>query len=120
MTESMIGRATYIDRPFRGKSRRFQLTYDKMQELERETGQGVCAISMRVSSFTASSAEIIQTIRLALEGGGTGTHDATALMVAVMQEPLGAYIDLAAEILAACMYGVAPDEASPPQSAEAA
>lgn len=116
-------RETHIERPFRGKMRRFYLGIPQMQEVEKLTGFGIGEIAMRLSTHRYGSEEIYQTIRLALEGGGTSTVEATALLIPCQAEPVADFTDLATEIVAARLYGVAPageDDAPEAPASEAA
>lgn len=97
---------TKIDRPFAGAVRPFQLRYGEIETLERMCGAGIGEIMMRLGTHRFKAADIWQTIRLGLEGGGASEPEATALVMPYQTTALSAHLGLAAEILSAAVAGV--------------
>jgi hypothetical protein len=93
---------------FGDKERSFALTGPMITELERLTGAGIggfCRRLMRQHEFAL--ADITETIRLALIGGGTNPQDALALVAAYAApaRPLGESYLLAVSILSELYSG---------------
>ncbi|WP_108460219.1 gene transfer agent family protein [Devosia naphthalenivorans] len=83
---------------FGDRERDFSLTPHLIPELERITGKGIAAIVGGVRR--ASFAELVNTIRLGLIGGGVHPEEATSLINAyVKAHPLGEVHLLALDIL---------------------
>lgn len=99
---------TAIDRLFAGRSRRFQLRIGEIGELERICGAGIGEIMLRLAAHRFRAADIWATIRLGLEGGGEREIVATGLVERYQSQPLGDYIQLAADIISAAVAGVPP------------
>lgn len=97
---------TAIDRPFAGQSRRFQLRYGEIGELERVCGAGIGAIMMRVAGHQFSARDVWETIRLGLEGGGMEEPEATATVMRYHGTALAPHLQLVADILCAAVSGV--------------
>lgn len=97
---------TKIDRPFAGAVRPFQLRYGEIETLERMCGAGIGEIMMRLAGHRFRAADIWQTIRLGLEGGGASEPEATALVLPYRETALSAHLQLAADILTAAVSGV--------------
>ena len=69
-----------MTREFFGDAERdFTLTPDLITELERKTGVGIGALCMKVFNGNFTLAEITETIRLGMIGGGTQPAEADAL-----------------------------------------
>lgn len=97
---------TLIERPFAGRTRRFQLRYGEIEALERTCAAGVGEIILRLVSARFRAADVWETIRLGLEGGGAPEMDATALVMPYQSTALAGHVQLAADILSAAIYGV--------------
>ena len=98
---------TTIDRPFAGRRRRFRLRIGEMGELERLCSAGIGEIMVRLAAHRFRAADIRETIRLGLEGGGAAEPEATALVMRYLDEaPLGEHLQLAGDILSAAVSGV--------------
>lgn len=83
----------------------FKLTPAVIRELETKCGP-VGAISNRVFSRNFAQADINETIRLALIGGGTAPKRAAELIAAYAEgRPLIETYELAAKILEQTMFG---------------
>ena len=90
----------------------FQLTAPLIQELEKSCGAGIGALSHRVFARQFTQADITETIRLALIGGGTTPKRAAELIAAYAADrPISETHPLAAKILERVWFG-APHEAS--------
>lgn len=88
----------------------FRLTPALITELEAKTGSGIGAICQRVFARQFTQAEIVETIRLSLIGGGTVPKRAAELIAAyVTDRPLAEIYPLAAKILERLWAG-APHE----------
>lgn len=88
----------------------FALRSDQIGELERVTGTGVGALCKRVFARDFRFADVTETIRLALIGGGLDPQEAAALVNAyVPMSPLEKAIGLAVDILAALFFGPAEE-----------
>jgi hypothetical protein len=112
-----------ILRPFAGRTRPFQLTLGAIEELERLCDAGAGLILRRLETLTWRHADIRETIRLGLVGGGMHEPDATRLVEATVDgQPIEPYLHLATAILAAYAVGVdeAAKKADGPEDAEAA
>jgi hypothetical protein len=97
-----------IHREFLGDSiRDFRLTPPMIIELERICHGGIGGIVRRVFARDFTFAEVTETIRLGLIGGGTDPEEAAALIAAhVTPRPLMIGFALATAILQATMLGV--------------
>jgi hypothetical protein len=108
---------TAVYRPFAGRERKFQLRIGEIGELERLAGAGIGEIMVRLGSHRFKAADIRETIRLGLEGGGASEPEATALVMrSVDKNPLAEHLQLAADILSAAVTGI-PDSAGKDQAA---
>lgn len=88
-----------------------------INELERKTGAGIGILFRRVIAGQFHLADISETIRLALIGGGTMPADADALVKAYLTNPsLAPSHALAVEILDRLYSGPSEDEAAPETS----
>ena len=84
----------------------FRLTGPLIIELEGATGTGIGALCGRVFNRQFAQADISETIRLALIGGGTTPKRAAEMIAAyVVGQPLVEPYTLAAAILESTMFG---------------
>ncbi len=84
----------------------FALTYPLIKELEQKTGTGFGALYKRMASGNFYLADIIETIRLGLIGGGTSPAEAQRLIDAYAHgRPLLETIPLALDVLDAHWTG---------------
>jgi Phage tail tube protein, GTA-gp10 len=84
----------------------FKLTPALVQELESKCGCGIGALSHRVFNRTFTQAEITETLRLALIGGGTAPKRAAELIAAYAADrPLSETYELAAKVLEKLWFG---------------
>lgn len=122
---------TTVRRDFAGRERNFRLRIGEIGELERLCGAGIGAIAMRLAGHQFYAADIWETIRLGLEGGGASEIEASALTRRYRDEPITTYLSLAVDIVMAAVSGVAPEgkakrrgkrrpETSPPSTGPAA
>jgi hypothetical protein len=103
---------------FGDAERAFRLTPKLIGELERLTGAGIGTLCKRLFAGDFSHADICQTIRLALIGGGTDPQEAANLVnVYAADAPLRLVYPLAVSILEAAWFGV---DAKTDQTQEAA
>lgn len=97
----------------------FALPSEQILELERKTGTGIGAIYARVMTGQFQLADIMETIRLGLIGGGMSPKDAQALVDAYARPtPIIEAFQLAADILEARWSGKV--EAQAPASGDLA
>jgi len=83
----------------------FKLTPELIRELETKCGP-VGALSNRVFSRNFAQADLSETIRLALIGGGTAPKRAHEMIVAYVDGwPLAESYELAAKILERALFG---------------
>ena len=100
---------------FGGERRPFRLTLPMIVELERLTGAGIGELFGRLVDRRFRMADMRETIRLALIGGGTDPSEAAALVEAYVDpRPLSESYALAVGILDALFTGEAADEAPAP------
>jgi hypothetical protein len=110
---------TAIRRPFAGQERTFDLRIGEIQTLERACDAGIFGILHRLAAHQARLADIRDTIRLGLMGGGASDAEATRLVMdAVDNRPLAEALPLAAEILSSVVNGLPPIEAVEKDDAE--
>lgn len=84
----------------------FKLTPELVRELETKCGSGIGAIANRLFSRNFAQADINETVRLALVGGGITPKRAHELIVAYVDgRPLIEPYELAAKILERCLFG---------------
>lgn len=100
---------TMTHRAFFGDGERdFRITPELIVELERKTGAGIGGLCRRLFAGNFQHADITETIRLALVGGGASPKDADALVAAyAVNRPLGEIFPLAVSILETLWFGVA-------------
>lgn len=100
----------FVRRPFAGQERKFQLLIGGVGELERICNIGIGGMMMRLATHQFHAADIRETIRLGLQGGGLSEPEATALVMHnVDKQPLAAHIDLASDVIGAYVNGI-PDD----------
>ena len=109
---------TLIERPLAGRMRKFQLRYGEIEALERHCGAGIGEIMLRLASHRFKAADVIETVRLGLEGAGMLEIEATALLIPYQSQALATHLQLAADIISAAVTGVpkpgeAPGEVEP-------
>lgn len=99
-----------IHRAFFGDGEKsFALPSDQIDALERKTGAAIGAIYTRVMTGQFHYADIIETIRLGLIGGGMSPKDAHELVEAFARPtPIIEAFQLAADILEARWSGTPP------------
>jgi len=87
----------------------FAFTHEMILELERKTGHGIFALFTRIQTRHASFADMTETIRLGLIGGGATPAEAAALVnTYAVARPLGESLAVALGILTTLFFG--PDE----------
>jgi hypothetical protein len=107
MSEDLQHTAIYRD--LAGRRRKLELRLGEIGELERICGAGIAAILLRLSTMQWRYDDIRETIRLGLMGGGASEPDATAIVMRALDPaPKGTYLQLAADLLNACIIGVEP------------
>lgn len=91
---------------FGDAERDFTLTPSLIEELERVTGAGIGAIAKRLFSGQFRHADMLQTIRLALIGGGE-TPEVAASLVAVYgaERPINEVLPIAVAVLETAFFG---------------
>ncbi|WP_407192532.1 gene transfer agent family protein [Bradyrhizobium sp. STM 3566] len=90
----------------------FKLTPALIRELEAKCGSGIGMIANRLFARNFAQADINETLRLALIGGGTTPKRAHELIAAYVDgRPLVETYELAAKILERTLFGN-PNEAS--------
>ena len=89
-------------------------------ELERLTGRGIGGIFRRLAASEFSFAEVIDTIRLGLVGGGMDPRRAAELVETyVKPRPLAETFPMALAVMEAAWFGTAtPAKASPEEPTE--
>ncbi len=116
--------STLIRRPFAGAERPFQLRYGEILELERLCGAGIFALTKRMAAHEARVADIRETIRLGLVGGGMTDRESTELTLLVVdRRPLTEFLPIASDLLLATLHGwpePEPEEAGAAKKAPAA
>jgi hypothetical protein len=112
MTAELTHRAFFGD-----GERDFRITPELIVELERKTGAGIGALCRRLFACDFKQADVTETIRLALVGGGTSPKEADALIAAyAVNRPFAEVYPLAVSILETLWFGAAkkgqPDAAA--------
>lgn len=88
----------------------FALPFPLIEELERKTGVGIGVLFQRIRSLAFSIADIAETIRLGLIGGGMAPADAFKLVETyVRQRPLAETLPVALSILELVWFGSPAD-----------
>jgi hypothetical protein len=95
---------------FGDAERAFTLTPVLIEELERVCGAGIGAIAKRLFSGQFKHADMLQTIRLALIGGGETTQVAASLVAVYGAErPINEALPIAIAILETAFFGKATE-----------
>jgi hypothetical protein len=98
---------------FGDKERPFALTAELILELERITGAGIGGLCRRLFAGEFKHVEIVETIRLALIGGGEAPERAAELVATYAKNrPLAETYPLAVAILEALWFGKAKEDAA--------
>ncbi|GEP12254.1 gene transfer agent family protein [Methylobacterium gnaphalii] len=107
MSETDTSR-TVVYAEYGGRRRRFCLPLDEISELERVCGVGIGAIAVRLSTNQFSVNDVLEPIRLGLEGGGCSALEAEAITLRYRPPlyPIAEFTELAARIIGAALYGV--------------
>lgn len=88
--------------------RDFVLSPVLLAELERKTGAGIGTICKRVFAGYFNHADLIETIRLGLVGGGTNAEEAASLVATyAAPRPIAETFPLAVAILETVYFGTA-------------
>ncbi|MBX9452636.1 MAG: gene transfer agent family protein [Mesorhizobium sp.] len=88
----------------------FALPHPLIEELERKTSAGIGVLFQRIRSLSFSIADISETIRLALIGGGMEPAEAFKLVETyVRQRPLAESLPVALGILETVWFGTPAD-----------
>ncbi|MEX0408563.1 gene transfer agent family protein [Aquibium sp. LZ166] len=88
--------------------RSFALPPELIMELERKTGAGIGLLCRRVFARDFALADLLETIRLALIGGGASPKEAADLIAAYgAPRPISETFPLAAAILETVFFGSA-------------
>lgn len=86
--------------------RTFALTPELIVELERKTGAGIGSICKRVFAGHFAHADLVETIRLALVGGGASPAEAASLTDAyAVKRPFAEIFPLAVAVLETAWFG---------------
>lgn len=96
-----------VHRQFFGDAERdFRLTPELITELERKTGRGIGGLCKSVFAAEFRHADVLETIRLALIGGGEKPEVASSLVAAyAATHPLAETLPLAVSILEVLWFG---------------
>ncbi len=82
------------------------LSPDLIIELERKTGHGIGELCRKLFRGDFRHLDLLETIRLALIGGGTEPKEASALIAShAATQPLGTMFALAVQILEVAYFG---------------
>jgi len=93
---------------FAGRDRVFCLRIGEIGELETLCGSGIGAIYTRIATLQLKMADLRETIRLGLIGGGAIASEADFLVARYVDDaPLNTHLQLAADILKALFEGAA-------------
>ncbi len=99
---------------FGDAERTFRITPDLIAELERKTGAGIGHLCRRLFAGDFNHADIVETIRLALIGGGeTPQRAATLTATYAAARPLSEIYPLAVSILELLWFGEAKPDVKP-------
>lgn len=84
----------------------FRITPELIVELERKCGAGIGGLCRRLFAGEFKHGDVLETIRLALIGGGTSPKDADALVAAyAVNRPLSEIYPVAVSILETLWFG---------------
>ena len=96
---------------FGDAERSFALTPILIEELERKTGAGIGAVAKRLFAGQFSHRDMLETIRLALIGGGEKPQVAASLTeVYAANRPINEALPLSISIMETLFLGKAADE----------
>ena len=110
---------TLIRRHFAGLERPFDLRIGEITALERICDCGIFGIVQRIVRHEAKAADIRDTVRLGLMGGGLPEPEASALVRDNIDGyPLAHQLPLAADILMSVVNGLPPVEEDAPGKTE--
>jgi hypothetical protein len=102
----MTEERTTIVRAFAGKRRIFRLRLGEIEELETRCAAGVGAIYVRIATNQHKFADVRETIRLAMIGGGAIPSEADHIVERYVDDtPLVETFQLASDILSALHIG---------------
>lgn len=86
----------------------FRITPELIVELERKCGAGIGGLCRRLFAGDFKHADVTETIRIAIVGGGTAPKTADALVAAyAVGRPISEIYPLAISILETLWFGVA-------------
>jgi len=112
---------TWIYANFAGKRRKFQLRLKDIAELERLHNAGFAEIYTALVTLRWRVSHIRETLRLGLMGAGESEADATELMLYNFDDqPVGRYLQIAADICRAACDGVDAGNVDPEQATDQA
>ncbi|MCC6736526.1 MAG: gene transfer agent family protein [Bauldia sp.] len=97
---------------FGDAERTFRITPELIAELETKTGAGIGSLCRRLFAGEFRHADIAETIRLGLVGGGEQPARAASLVAAYASKPLAETYALAVAILEALWFGPKPKDAT--------
>lgn len=102
--------------PFMGDERRFRMAIGDLEALQEKLSASPFAVYERLHRGVPMLADVTETIRIALVGGGMGVSEAAALMRRWREEgpPLAETLPLAQALLGIGIYG--PPEEPPGKS----
>lgn len=113
----MATEKTTIRRRFAGRDRIFRLRLGEIEQLEAACGSGVGGVFVRLATLQHKVADIRETIRLALIGGGLVPSQADQLVEDYVDgAPLVENQQLAVDILEALHNGVKDAEKDMPET----
>ncbi len=96
---------------FGDATRTFRLTPELITELERKTGRGIAGLCKSLFAGDFRHAELTETIRLALVGGGEKPEVAASLTAAyAANRPIVEVLPLAVAILETALFGKAQSD----------
>lgn len=109
-----------VELTWAGGEHSFLLTLDLLRALQDKCDAGPAFILQRLSSYRWHVDDVIQPIRLGLEGGGMSKEDARKLVKKhVEDQPLALSVMTAQAVLAASLYGPGDDEVGESEAGEA-
>ncbi|ODN68853.1 gene transfer agent family protein [Methylobrevis pamukkalensis] len=93
--------------------RTFALPVPMIVALEKATGHGIGTLAARLFQGVFSWADLVETIRLGLIGGGTDPKDAAGIIDAwVNNRPIAETLPLTVAVLETCYFGAPQEVAS--------
>lgn len=100
-----------IELTWAGGEHHFVLEIDHLRALQRHCDAGPMWVLNRLTSGQWMIDDIIQPIRLGLEGGGLSKEEAGRLVSKFVQPPLASFVLPARAILAEAIIGADPNDA---------